>query len=131
MDESLIGIESSKHAVPRPRYATEPMRKPKAIKREYVDEGDDGDGDSDFTPGESSREKKSELTMQITKKAKKKVKKEPTTTGDDDGEGGSKPTSQKIGFDITTGPVQDEGLQAKYKAMSLDELKQYMKVRRF
>jgi len=36
---------------------------------------------------------------------------------------------QKIGFDITTGPVQDEGLQAKYKAMSLDELKQYMKVR--
>lgn len=101
------------------------MRKPKAIKREYVD--DDGDGDSDFNPGESSREKKGELTMQITKKAKKKVKKEPTT-GDDD-EGGSKPTSQKIGFDITTGPVQDEGLQAKYNAMSLDELKQYMKVR--
>lgn len=109
------------------RTATDTMRKPKAIKREYVD--DDADGDSDFNPGESSREKKSELTMQITKKAKKKVKKEPTTGDDDDGEGGSKPTSQKIGFDITTGPVQDEGLQAKYKAMSLDELKQYMKVR--
>jgi hypothetical protein len=101
------------------------MRKPKAIKREYVDADDDAD-DSDFN---AESQKKSELTMQITKKAKKKVKKEPTTTGDDDGEGEGKPTLQKIGFDITTGPVQDEGLQAKYKAMSLDELKQYMKVR--
>merc|ERR1719399_2007764 len=73
--------------------------------------------------------------MKITKRAKTtKTTKKTTTTTTRDGDEPDAPAKtnspQKIGFDITAGPVQDEGLHAKYGAMSLDELKQYMQMNR-
>ena len=101
-----------------------PARKPKALKREYADE------EEDYDP---AREGGDEITMKITKRAKttKTTKKTTTTTRDGDEADAPAKTNapQKIGFDITAGPVQDEGLHAKYGAMSLDELKQYMQAR--
>ena len=101
-----------------------PARKPKALKREYADE------EEDYDP---AREGGDEITMKITKRAKtsKTTKKTTTTTRDGDETDAPAKTNapQKIGFDITAGPVQDEGLHAKYGAMSLDELKQYMQAR--
>ena len=104
-----------------------PARKPKALKREYADADAD---EEDYDP---AREEGDEITMKITKRAKttKTTKKTTTTTRDgDDANAPAKVNApQKIGFDITAGPVQDEGLHAKYGAMSLDELKQYMQAR--
>ena len=68
--------------------------------------------------------------MKITKKSKasKKIKKE--SDGDaNEGSIKAKNEPMKQGYDIATGVVQDEALHAKYSAMTLDELKQYMKVR--
>ena len=71
--------------------------------------------------------------MKITKRAKTTKTTRKTTTTTRDGDETNAPAKvnapQKIGFDITAGPVQDEGLHAKYGAMSLDELKQYMQAR--
>ena len=102
-----------------------PARKPKALKREYADEEEECD---------PAREGGDEITMKITKRAKTtKTTKKTTTTTTRDGDEPDAPAKtnapQKIGFDITAGPVQDEGLHAKYGAMSLDELKQYMQAR--
>ena len=104
-----------------------PARKPKALKREYAAAAAD---DEEYDP---AREGGDEITMKITKRAKttKTTKKTTTTTRDGDEPDAPAKTNapQKIGFDITAGPVQDEGLHAKYGAMSLDELKQYMQAR--
>ena len=102
----------------------------KKIKREYADADA---GDADYDAVSSGEDDAAEITMKITKKkrAPKKVK-----TDDGDAEGGARVKAkdenapQKIGFDITAGPIQDEGLHAKYNAMNLDELKQYMKMNR-
>ena len=103
-----------------------PPRKPKALKREYADDGEEDEYDP-------AREEGDEITMKITKRAKtsKTTKKTTTTTRDGDETDAPAKTNapQKIGFDITLGPIQDEGLHAKYGAMSLDELKQYMQAR--
>ena len=102
-----------------------PPRKPKALKREYADDGEEDEYDP-------AREEGDEITMKITKRAKtSKTKKTTTTTRDGDEPDAPAKTNapQKIGFDITLGPIQDEGLHAKYGAMSLDELKQYMQAR--
>ncbi|OUS44337.1 hypothetical protein BE221DRAFT_78223 [Ostreococcus tauri] len=69
--------------------------------------------------------------MKITKKSKasKKIKKE--SDGDaNEGSIKAKNEPMKQGYDIATGVVQDEALHAKYSAMTLDELKQYMKINR-
>jgi hypothetical protein len=105
-----------------------PARKPKALKREYAAAAAD---DEAYDP---AREGGDEITMKITKRAKTtKTTKKTTTTTTRDGDEPDAPAKtnapQKIGFDITAGPVQDEGLHAKYGAMSLDELKQYMQAR--
>ena len=104
-----------------------PARTPKALKREYAAADDD---DEAYDP---AREGGDEITMKITKRAKttKTTKKTTTTTRDGDEPDAPAKTNapQKSGFDITAGPVQDEGLHAKYGAMSLDELKQYMQAR--
>ena len=95
----------------------------KPLKREY---GAADDDDSDYDAKGDG-----EIVMKMTKKPKK-VKKEPTATADDDAADGPQKTKdivELIGFNITTGPIQDAALHEKYKAMSLDELKQYMKVR--
>jgi len=96
----------------------------KPLKREY---GAADDDDSDY-----DAEGDGEIVMKMTKKPKK-VKKEPTATADDDaaadGPQKTKDIVELIGFNIATGPIQDAALHEKYKAMSLDELKQYMKVR--
>ena len=104
-----------------------PPRKPKALKREYAD--DDADDDA-YDP---AREGEDELKMKITKKPKKSKtttkKQEPGKDGDEPDAPAKSNAPQKIGFDIATGPIQDEALHAKYNAMSLDELKQYMQAR--
>ena len=107
-----------------------PPRKPKALKREYADADDDADDDA-YDP---AREGEDELKMKITKKPKKsktttKLKQEPGKDGDEPDAPAKSNAPQKIGFDIATGPIQDEALHAKYNAMSLDELKQYMQAR--
>jgi len=107
-----------------------PPRKPKALKREYADADDDADDDA-YDP---AREGEDELKMKITKKPKKSkttksMKREPGKDGDEPDAPAKSNAPQKIGFDIATGPIQDEALHAKYNAMSLDELKQYMQAR--
>ena len=95
----------------------------KPLKREY---GAADDDDSDYDAKGDD-----EIVMKMTKKPKK-VKKEPTATADDDAADGPQKTKdvvELIGFNIATGPIQDAALHEKYKAMSLDELKQYLKVR--
>lgn len=100
----------------------------KPLKREY---GAADDDDADYDAKNDG-----EIVMKMTKKPKK-VKNEPTTSsaaGDADADADGAPQKTKdivelIGFNIATGPIQDAALHEKYKAMSLDELKQYMKVR--
>ena len=101
-----------------------PPRKPKALKREYTDDN----SDDDFTPGEERDDE--EITMKITKKSKASKKIKNASDGDaNEGSIKAKNEPMKQGYDIATGVVQDEALHAKYSAMTLDELKQYMKVR--
>ena len=102
-----------------------PPRKPKALKREY----DDVSSGSDEAESRPRGTGKDEITMKITKKAKAPKKVKTEDGGDEGGRVTAAGEPQKIGFDIAKGPVQDAELHAKYNAMTLDELKQYMKVR--
>jgi len=97
----------------------------KPLKREYDDESS---SEEESEKDGKKKAKSEQVVMKMTKKISKKVK--PTTDeGADDVPMRTKDIVEKIGFDIALGPVQNQALHDKYKAMTLDELKQYMKVR--